>query len=244
MSNYNYKAVLSKVLRKVNSDFEKGGINLHKMSLYINNLLSEASNLTLKQQKYLKDSIYSVVKQIATEANFKGQLVLPYKSFEKMYRVCRRVWLDTKNKERVSDARALIKGGEYIFYMCSIHYPVAEDHKDAQGRLYVNKSWRSLVSGRDYRAVSEYIKTNKIMTIQDVMDNPPYLITRPNCRHKLVGVPTAAVLGGSDLKAYRKESHSKKRYERKKDYYKYRDEVYKKCSSMTSRATVEGNKKS
>lgn len=208
---------------------EGNQMNMFKFKKNLNRLVHGASDLNKKEASELVGTIYNVVKKVVTEANFKGQKVeLKYKDFDSIYKKSRKLWLSKRDKDRVSSVRAMLKGSENIFFMCSKHYPVAEDHREWQGKLYVDKGWRTKVSGRYYRAVSEYIKTNEIMTIQGVMENPPYLVTRPYCRHKLVPVPVLAVVSGNDLSSYVKVSHSKKMYDRNKDYYNYRDRLYEK----------------
>ncbi len=238
MKNYNYKTVLNHVMRELGKVGKNGKqLNLKNFKNGLFRLVSGYENLTKKEVSDLVNSIYNMVKSNVTEANFKGQnTTLLYKDFDKLYRVCRKLSLNKKDKSRVDSVRAMIKGGDNIFFMCSKHYPVAEDHREWQGKLYVDKGWRTKVSGRYYRAVSEYIKTNEIMTIQGVMENPPYLITRPNCRHKLVVVPVLSVVSGNDLSSYVKVSHSKKMYDRNKDYYDYRDGLYQKYSILNKKS--------
>ena len=71
------------------------------------------------------------------------------------------------------------KNAKY-FYLASSHNDCAEDHKDWQGRLYV-----------DDRAPSEiidYAKQRNLYTIQYIMGEPVWFITRPNCRHYFVSL--------------------------------------------------------
>ena len=70
-----------------------------------------------------------------------------------------------------------------VFYLASSHGDCADDHKDYQGRLYYDESWQSIAKESQHRAIADFIRSNKLMSIQDVRDGKPYLTTRPNCRH-------------------------------------------------------------
>lgn len=226
---FNYKTQIKWVFSYINRAsalvVEKGiSVNYKKVQVDVTSWLNKVENLTQNQRKQLSAVFIHTIRKSVSGVNFG----LDKKSFDELYKACRRVQLAVKQTVKLEGVRAQLKDSESVFFMCSKHYPVASDHKGYQGKLYVNQSWRNLVQGRYYRAVSEYIKNNEVVTIQSVMKNPPYLITRPNCRHKLVVVPVSAVLKSVDDKSvldeYRKESHSKKTFDRRKDYYVLREE--------------------
>jgi hypothetical protein len=225
-SNYNYKTVLRQVFSYLNREISAGKkVNLDKFRQKLLNTLKNQPNLTSTEVSELFGVIYRGIVKNVVQANFKGQLIMSASEFEKIYQGARNVWLRVRQKEKLQSTRAVVK--DSVFVMCSKHYPVAADHKDWQGKLYVNQGWRNMVSGSEYRAVNEYVKENGIITIQSVMKNPPYLITRPNCRHKLVKVPVSAVLGGL-ANDYMIVTHSKKKYDRKADLKEYRSEIFAK----------------
>lgn len=85
-----------------------------------------------------------------------------------------------------------------IFYQCSKHNKCAPDHKAFQGKLYVDRYWRSILK-EEPPTVLDYIRSNNIKTIQWVMGNPVWMTTRPYCKHRLVGVDTPTVLSGNVL---------------------------------------------
>lgn len=71
-----------------------------------------------------------------------------------------------------------------VFYLASEHFDVADDHRDSQGKMYVDKDWRKYVSDKGLRkAVNQYINKNNVKTLQYITMKPTWLITRPNCRH-------------------------------------------------------------
>lgn len=226
--NYNYKVLLKWTFSAIIDEKSRavdGSVNLKRFRKRLAKKMSEIQNLTQEEYKFVYDTLVRGAKKIAAQANLEGKKngIIPYKTFDEMYGNCRKVWLGVRQRTKIKRVRAQLKEG--IFFMCSKHYPVAKDHADYQGRLYVHQGWRNLVQGKEYRSVSEYVKSNKILTLQSVMKNPPYLITRPNCRHKLVTVPTQTVISGDNLDKFRINSHSKKMYSRE-DYYDFRGDVY------------------
>lgn len=71
-----------------------------------------------------------------------------------------------------------------IFYLASEHNDSAEDHKDYQGKMYIDKQWRSYIINKDLiKIVEKYLHTHKTYYFQWVIGKPVWFITRPNCRH-------------------------------------------------------------
>ena len=66
------------------------------------------------------------------------------------------------------------------FYLASRHADSAADHKDWQGRLYVD-------SEAPEEAIS-YAAARGLRTLQWVMGDPVWFVTRPNCRHYFVAL--------------------------------------------------------
>ena len=103
-----------------------------------------------------------------------------------------------------------------VFYLCSVHTGPAEDHKEWQGKIYVDRYWRSVMEGArctadQIRGVAAYIKNHQILTVQEVVNHKPYLITRPYCRHFFIPLSTVEVLGSSLNKILKEhpEAHTK-----------------------------------
>ena len=85
-----------------------------------------------------------------------------------------------------------------IFYLCSYHTHCAEGHKDYQGKMYVSENWEERVSDDSLKEkISAYIRNHSCMTIEDVVGDPVYMVTRPNCRHTFRRLDTDEVLHGS-----------------------------------------------
>ena len=105
-----------------------------------------------------------------------------------------------------------------IFYLCSKHSNPAKDHKDYEGKLYVDRYWRSILStGTDTAwligKVEQFITKNNITTVQKIVGAPVYLTTRPYCKHffKEIDVYTALTQDLTSLTPVIKTRRKKKR---------------------------------
>lgn len=118
-----------------------------------------------------------------------------------------------------------------VFYMSSIHSNPAKDHKDWQGKIYVDRYWRSILADDKemLKKVGAYIRNHNTISVQEVCGSPVYLITRPYCKHFLISLDTDEVLGSSINKIRKEhpEAHTRSHniYYRKK-YYKMRERIH------------------
>ena len=88
-----------------------------------------------------------------------------------------------------------------VFWLCSQHSSCADDHIDFQGRLYFDANYRSFNIPQELLTkISAFISEKKLLSIQAVKDNKPFLTTRPNCRHYFQPVSTTQALGTSTTK--------------------------------------------
>ena len=98
--------------------------------------------------------------------------------------------------------------GNSIFFLCDVHEPCADDHKNYQGRLYIKEDWELYVDDPVVAAkINAYLHNHPIMKTQTLewvlgkkssnKEASPYLITRPNCKHHLIPVSIDEVLSGS-----------------------------------------------
>ena len=90
-----------------------------------------------------------------------------------------------------------------IFFLCSWHQKPAEDHKELQGTVFIDKFWRKTLRERGWQdwipQVERYIKDHRVLSIQESMQEPYFLITRPHCRHYFVPVGIIETLNGGKL---------------------------------------------
>lgn len=120
-----------------------------------------------------------------------------YEIVKSLNRSKRREWSKTKQLH-VRTGMKLCRAREapIVFYLVSSHQKPQKAHADLQGQVLVDRYWRAVLETRpqQYAEVEAYLKANPAMTVQEAMDAPHYLIVRPNCRHRLIPVPTQKVL--------------------------------------------------
>jgi len=84
------------------------------------------------------------------------------------------------------------RANKKIFYLCSSHDDCAKDHKNYQGKLYVDANWQSICP-----EAKDFINKHKIKTYQWVINKPVWLLTRPHCRHYMTSLTLNEVLNNS-----------------------------------------------
>lgn len=100
---------------------------------------------------------------------------------------------DEKNKI-LNESLGLAEKDQKIFFVASSHDDCAEDHREAQGKVYVDQNWRKII-GENER-VADYIQAHNIDSVQYIINGPVYFITRPNCRHYFVRYSAEDILNG------------------------------------------------
>lgn len=116
-----------------------------------------------------------------------------------------------------------IRGFDGVFYVCSVFKDCAKDHLAYQGKLYYAAGWEDRVSDSDRSRIARFIEKKNLMCIDDVCFDYPYLLTRPNCKHRLTSVSIKDALSGNyepevSSRELRTPAESKRirEYERKK----------------------------
>ena len=121
------------------------------------------------------------------------------------------------------------RGG--VFYMSSIHSNPAKDHALYQGVIYVDRYWKSILADDEemQKKVAAYIRNHNTTTVQEIVGEPVYLITRPYCKHFFIELATDEVLnnGVKKIREGHPEAHTRSHnvYYRKK-YYKLRERIH------------------
>lgn len=102
---------------------------------------------------------------------------------------------EEKGKEKaIKDFIRQCREKKEIFFLCSEHDDSAEDHRDWQGKLYVDSAWqKDIFFKANIDKIRQFIQSNNIRTFQWVTHRPVWLITRPNCRHYFVSLTYAEV---------------------------------------------------
>ena len=146
-------------------------------------------------------------------------------TFDTVLKTARRVQKSYDLSVKKDVVKALLRRDEYIFYRCSEHVNPAEGHKEYQGKIFVDRFWRQKIDGSLYYNVLSYIKKNKIMTVQEAMQGPIWLITRPYCKHYFIPEKTSDVLSDSVDRSMKKIDKKDDNYT-VQDYYKLRAKTY------------------
>ncbi len=142
-------------------------------------------------------------------------------------------------KNKLQESLKLFRKEKFpvIFYLCSSYEGCTSEHGPYQGKIYVDANWKKALSnGTDtvflISACESYIKNHGILTVQEVTDGYPYLITRPNCKHKLRALDTWTILHNSQNKIRRMNqdmigmAHDKKtRSEHSREYKRFKQYV-------------------
>ncbi len=95
-----------------------------------------------------------------------------------------------------------------IFYITSFYGDCAKDHADYQGKIYYDADWKENAPKDRIDEIQNYIDSKNLKSVQEVMDAPVYLTTRPNCRHYFTAIDIDTVLGAktnSDISKLRSE---------------------------------------
>ena len=93
------------------------------------------------------------------------------------------------------------KSNGVVFYICDYYGDCAKDHVDYQGRYYYDEDWQSF--GYDEETsnnIQNFIDSYGMQSYQSVVNDSPYLTTRPNCRHSLRPVALEDALKYTDKK--------------------------------------------
>lgn len=103
---------------------------------------------------------------------------------------------EAKRKENmIKDELKKNREEKNIFYLASSHNDCAIDHKDYQGKMYIDEMWESIITDANIKtAIRKYIRQNNVKNFQWVIDKPVWFITRPNCRHFFKSIRTNDVL--------------------------------------------------
>lgn len=95
-----------------------------------------------------------------------------------------------------------------VFYIASFYGDCAKDHADFQGKIYYDANWKENAPKDRIDEIQNYIDSKNLKSVQEVMDAPVYLTTRPNCRHYFTAIDIDTVLGAktnSDISKLRSE---------------------------------------
>lgn len=160
----------------INSKAPKEGAGMLRASLALASSLKRKIDADAVIGETLGDIVFALMRKKGVEKRLSGEM---RKSLNET---------EGKAKERAI-SEALRKGKEdagslRIFYLCSSHSDCAEDHREWQGKLYIDERWETFPMGAETkREIRDFVNRKRIRTFQWVTSKPVWLITRPNCRH-------------------------------------------------------------
>lgn len=96
------------------------------------------------------------------------------------------------------------KDAGVVFYLCNVFEDSANDHAPFQGKYYYDQRYKTYGYNKEtIKLINNTIRSKKIMPLQYVQENKPYLGTRPNCRHTFTPVSIDQVTDINPLKLSR-----------------------------------------
>lgn len=199
--------IKQKTIAEIHKDLKNITIKANKEGIiYTKNMEKFAVNLAHKTKKRLdkaiptfeEDSPISVAIAMWVFGFFDKQKVFS-KSNSISYDVSKD-W-EAKNKDKILK-NEIETNRKYViprvFYLASSHNDCAEDHKDYQGKIYIDEKWRDLIKDDELkRRIRNYVILHNVKTFQWVIGSPVWFITRPNCRHYMKSLDSEDVLGHS-----------------------------------------------
>lgn len=176
---------------------------------------------------------------------YKSGKKMNYKSYMEM---AVRTGVQTEIGNTQLDAGA---NANIVFWLVNEFRDCADDHAAYQGKMYYDERYMSFnLTDEIKTTITNHIKSRNLLSIQEVRDKPPFLTTRPNCRHKIKAIAIDQVLTEGvdvikDKVGYKSESYRPKDYQATKQQrlnernirkYKQREATYQKLYKETGDA--------
>ena len=165
----------------------------------------------------------SIISQ--TKLGIEKGLPVTYKNGRKVsYKAYMEMAVRTGIQQEIGD-RQLEAGrnANIVFYVVNEFGDCADDHANYQGKMYYDEGFQDFPLQDEIKGlIQDHIQKNGLLSIQAVRDKPPYLTTRPNCRHKMKPVAIDRVLQESvenikDDLGYKTKSYRPENYEATKE---------------------------
>lgn len=205
------------------------GRSLREIENKLRGVISDIPDFNIRE----KARVYSAARKIAirmmnqngepTNMQIKEYVTAFNKAEE--HRNARNRAANTKGQIRLNRAAS------QVFLLCSSHSNPAEDHRDYQGLVYVDKYWRNTLADDEEtkKKVAAYIRNHDVRTVQEICGAPVYMTTRPYCKHFFIPVTIEEVLGNSVRSLLKKHPEAKVKSHNinyRKKYYKTRKRIH------------------
>lgn len=229
MEMKNYKSLVKQAFIYMTRALEKGYC-MNRVRRELKDLVNKAKGLKRNERYAIWNTVYSQVRAAKKQDNWEKYISMR-KTYDEILRPIRKAYNAKKLRDKKAMTRASLESTEHVFYLCSIHQKCRELHKDYQGKIFVDRFWRTKLSGDKYYAVLSYIRNRKIMTVQDVMKEPVWLTTAEFCKHYFIPLDTDTVLHSSVKKIAETYYKRIKKYT-PEEYYDVRSKVYETLYNM------------
>lgn len=134
------------------------------------------------------------------------------------------------------------KKSKQVFYICNVFTNSADDHAKYQGKMYYDDRWKSFIDNKEAKKkIQGIINQKRMKSVQWVKDDPVYLTTRPNCRHRLTPISLDQASGSSE--AVLKKLKLKTKSYKKDNYKEMQQQRYNERMIRKYKARVEANEK-
>ena len=170
---------------------------MQRISEGLRNIVNSYFELNRDEKYRIYLDAYNLARAAKTSVSWEKKLA-EKGSFDSIITGCRVAKSKSNLRHKRALVRAELKNPERIFFICSVHEKPAQDHKDFQGKIYVDRFWRQKVSGAQFYPVLSYIKNHQVLTVQGIMGAPVWLTTRKNCKHFFIPLDTLSVLHRSE----------------------------------------------
>lgn len=218
----------------------KHNARLAEIATALRTVIDSYGGLNRRERARLFNNAYNYSRRLKASGDGWTRILASRTAYDSFMSASRRVLAssDSRNK-RIALGKAMTQfehdyGYEPVFYACSYHSNCSCGHDDYQGKIYVDRFWRTKVTPMDRDKILAYIRNRNIRTIQSVVKAPIWLTTRPYCRHYFVPVATADVLSSSPKKVLHQYNayHYTPDYYDDNAYFRTRYEIYKHLNEL------------
>lgn len=179
------------------SDLEKNQLWLWANSFYRHCIAGAARKIDPKERA---EAIYSVLRNDTPTLEHVKNEIADTVEFRKKH----------------SDLVEILTDQENHFFYCTEHKDCAVGHQAYQGRLYYRDSAK--LSSEE----KVFVKSQKLLSVEEVVMEPVWLTTRRNCRHRLIPISFERAKTGDYSGVYNAHeiSYDESQYRNYRDRYK------------------------
>lgn len=210
-SRLNALGISKKEALKVANDVEAkantlGNVFIRQHNRWMNDIKTKA--LTTERQGKI-DSLHSQIKKTFSENNqisgltVKSKRTYHYKDGRVEEKTINERWesyieRNVRTEVHRDIAKGLVDAGaelNIVFYLASYFGDSRKEHEEYQGKIFYDKDWESFDIPEDVKEkIDAYIKSNGLISVQEVQSDDIGLGTWCNCRHSFTYVPIDDVL--------------------------------------------------